>query len=132
MTAAGIDLVLARREAESEMRETCAITRDGERTWNPVTMQYEDTDVTVYTGKCKLRVAATQVRNGETAGQVFIEQRAILSLPVDASTGVRKDDKVTITASEGDPALPGTVVWIDAARAYTNATSRRFPVRETQ
>lgn len=132
MTAAGIDLAMARREAESEMREKCRITRPGEKVWNPTTLQYDTPTTVVYAGKCKLRLGAVRVRRGQAAGQVFAEQSATVSLPVTRSSGIRKDDRVEVTESADDPEMVGVVVWVDANRAMSNSTARRFPVRETQ
>lgn len=114
------------------MREECEITRPGAKVWNETTLQYDSTTVTVYEGKCKLRLGAVRVRRGNAAGQVFAEQSATLSLPVLTSAGIVKDDRVEITRSDDDPEMIGVVVWVDANRAMTNLTSRRLPVRETQ
>lgn len=117
------------------MRETCHITRAGEGRgpWNGETLSYDDPpDVTVYTGRCKLRFGGARARRSQAGDQLFVEQGPTLSLPVLKSPGVRKDDKVAITASEDDPGLVGNIVWVDANRSQTNATSRRLPVRETQ
>lgn len=135
MTAAGIDLAMSRRESESEMREKCRITRPGvgQGEWNDDTLSYDDPpDVIAYEGKCKLRFSGARTRRSEAADQAFVEQGPTLSLPVLASTGIAKNDRVEITDSQDDPALVGRVVWVDADRAQTNATSRRIPVRETQ
>lgn len=135
MTVAGIDLEMARREAESEMREKCRITRPGtgQGPWNNVTLSYDDPpDVVVYEGKCKLRFGGARARRSQAGDQLFVEQGPTLSLPVLTSTDVAKDDRVEITDSKDDPALVGRIVWVDADRAQTNATSRRLPVRETQ
>lgn len=135
MTAAGIDLALARREAESEMRETCRITRPGtgQGPWNDELHDYgAPPDVVAYEGKCKLRFTGARARRRDAADQLFVEQGPTLSLPVLASVGLKKDDRVEITAAPDDPALVGRIVWVDADRAQTNATSRRIPVRETQ
>ena len=133
MTAAGIDLTMARREAESEMRATCRITRPGEQVWDAATLQYiAGPPVVAYEGKCKLRLGAVRVRRGEAAGQLFAEQSATLSLPVELSLGIEKDDEVEMLTSPDDPELVGVTVWIDANRSMGNATSRRLPVRETQ
>ncbi|ANJ26816.1 DUF6093 family protein [Agromyces aureus] len=135
MTAADIDLLLARREAESEMRDKCIIVDPaGSKTWNAATLQYDVTPLTIYTGKCKVRFGKVGVRQGEQAGQIFIDQDATLSLPMTApgSAGVRKDHVATITESATDDALVGVVLKVGAARRQSNATSRRFPVEETQ
>ncbi len=135
MTGAGIDLLMARRESESEMREKCRITRPGagRGPWNNETLDYDDPpDVVAYEGKCKLRFSGARTKRSEAADQMFVEQGPTLSLPVGSSTGIEKNDRVEITAAADDPALVGRIVWVDADRAQTNATSRRIPVRETQ
>jgi hypothetical protein len=135
MTAAGIDLLLARREAESEMRETCTVTAAGAGypgEWNPVTLQHDAPDAaTVYTGKCKVRFGATRARQADAGDQLFAEQDLTVSFPVAASTEITKDCLVEITESE-DAALVGRKFRITADRAQTNATSRRLPAKETQ
>lgn len=136
MTAAGIDLLLARREAESEMRETCTVTAAGAGSpgeWNPVTLQHDAPDAaTVYTGKCKVRFGNTRARQGEAGGQLYAEQDLTVSFPVATSTSVGKDCVVLITASADDPALVGKRFLITTDRSQSNATSRRLPARETQ
>lgn len=135
MTVAGIDLAMSRREAESEMREKCRITRPGigEGPWNDSTLSYDDPPpVVVYEGKCKLRFGGARARRSEAGDQIFTEQGPTLSLPVRTSTGIEKNDRVEVTASADDPGMVGRIVWVDADRAQTNATSRRLPVREIQ
>jgi hypothetical protein len=124
---------MGRRTAETLMRDTCTITRPGEQVWDAPSQDYiPGPEVQVYTGRCKLRMGGTQSLGDKAGDQRFIEQQEILSLPIDTSTGVVKDDKVVITASEDDPGIVGTTVWIDARPQRTLATARRFPVRETQ
>jgi hypothetical protein len=136
MTAAAIDLLLARRAAESEMRERCVIVdpEGGAKVWNPTTLRYDTTTAVIYEGRCKIRFGKVGVRQGETAGQLYAEQDATLSLPFSEPTSgdVRKDHVATITAAENDPALVGVTVTLKAARMQSNATSRRFPIKETQ
>lgn len=136
MTAADIDLALARREAESEMRDTCTIVDpDGTSSvWNEETLQYDEVPATIYTGKCKVRFGNVGIRQGEQADQLFMQQDATLSLPISApgSAAVAKDHIVTITASATDDALVGVKFKVGAARRHSNATSRRFPIEETQ
>ncbi|MEY4081474.1 MAG: hypothetical protein RL430_1904 [Actinomycetota bacterium] len=136
MTAAGIDLLLARREAESEMRETCTVTAAGAGSpgeWNPVTLQHDAPDAaTVYTGKCKVRFGNTRARQGEAGGQLYAEQDLTISFPVEGTTSIVKDCVVEITGSADDAALVGAKFRITASRAQSNATSRRLPAKETQ
>lgn len=134
MTAAAIDLLMARREAESEMTDTCVITTGnltrGE--WNDEILDYDSATPEVsYEGPCKVRFGRVGARASEVAGQVLVEQEPYLSLPMGTSGAVRKDHVATITASQTDPALVGALFKITAARHQTNATSRKFPVKET-
>ena len=38
------------------MLDACTVTRSGTRTYNPVTQQYSETDTTVYTGPCRIKI----------------------------------------------------------------------------
>lgn len=123
-----------RAQAESMMTGACTITRPGVPTpenWNPVTLQYDITPVSVYTGKCRLRPSGQQDRGTDAAGQVFVESSYVLSLPVIGSESVAKDDLVTVTAAD-DPVLVGRVFTVVVDPAYMNGTARRVPVREAQ
>lgn len=121
-----------RAEAESRMRDTCTITREGVATFNPVTLQNESTPTVVYQGPCRLKDTVVRARDLTVADQGIVEGRYLLSLPVATSGSVRKDDTVTFTDSVTDPALVGRVYTIISGPAYADGTARRFPVRETQ
>jgi hypothetical protein len=114
------------------MRDTCTITRPGEQVWNPETLQYDEATFVVYTGRCRIKGAGMRDRAMNAADQEFLESQRILSLPIVGSEGVRKDDTVVIDSSESDLALVGVPFTVIARPASSDATARRFPVRETQ
>jgi hypothetical protein len=103
----------ARAAAEAEMKSTCTITRDGDgdRTWDEATGTYTDPPrVTVYSGKCRIRPAATWGRPVE-AGELRIMLSAFrVSVPFGV-TGVAVDQKVKIDTSP-DPALAGRTLVV--------------------
>lgn len=117
------------------MREQCRVTRASTepKVWSAELLQYvEAPRTTIYEGRCKLRFSGARTRAARAGDQNFTEQGPTLSLPVRKAVGIRKDDRVEITASTDDEDLVGVVVFVDANRSQTNATSRRIPVRETQ
>jgi hypothetical protein len=125
-------LLELRGEAESRMRDTCTITRPGAVVWNATTLQNDVTTVTVYSGPCRVKAAVMRDRVVTVADQSLVESQFILSLPIATSGGVATDDSVTITASAEDPATVGRMYRIIAGPAPSDATARRFPIRETQ
>jgi hypothetical protein len=123
-----LDMAFARAAAESLMTSTCTITRDGdgERIWNEETGSYTDPPrVTVYSGKCRVRPAATWGRPAE-AGELRLMLSAFrVQLPF-AVTGVAVDQQVKIDASP-DPALAGrTLVVRFIPDMGDNLTARRL------
>jgi hypothetical protein len=120
-----------RAAAESAMRGQYRVTRAGAEVWNPVTMQNESSPVTVFEGRGRLRSVNTQDRAGNAADQSFIESQFILSLPVDGSEGVAKDDVVECLSEPTDTALVGRKFVVTWPSAQSDATARRLPVRET-
>ena len=121
-----------RAQAESRMTATCTITRPGAPVWNPATLQNESTPVTVYTGKCRVRVADRQDRAANVADQSFMAAQYVLSLPVVGSEGVRRDDTVTVTVCPEDAALVGDAFRVVAESAGSQMTARRLTVTRTQ
>lgn len=120
-----------RAAAESLMSAQVVITRPGAQTYNATTKQYDAATVTVYTGPGRVRPYSHRDQRLTVADQVFTSGPHILSLPVEGSEGVEKDDIVTVTAAD-DPGLVGRSFTIVFASAYSHGTARRFPLRETQ
>lgn len=121
-----------RAGAESRMHDTFQIARGTTQEFNPVTYQYDDVPVVIYTGPGRLR-PTTLMDHGSNAGdQAFIESQYVLSLPIDTSGDVRKDDVATCTASATDADMVGRKYTVVIGPSHSDATARRFPVRETQ
>lgn len=120
-----------RRRAESMMRDTCRITRAGEKVWNEATMTYTQGDpVAVYEGKCRLLNPYRAPTTATTPGQAQTVQLARLSLPVETSAGIKEGDQVEYLTSESDPDLPGTEFKVIGGAHQSDATARRVPVEE--
>lgn len=124
------DLTLRGREkAEALMTATCRITRKGPtQVLNESTGQYEFELIEVYSGKCKLKQADTQVAGAEAAGQLLIKQDSILSLPVEGTAGVREDDIAELLTNPLDTELVGARYRVKGGHGQSYATARRLPV----
>jgi len=106
------------------MLDACTVTRPGTRTYNPVTQQYSETDTTVYTGPCRIKI--WRGLDLEAAEQEINVQRYYLDLPLsDTAPDVRRRDTVTITASL-NAALVGRVLVLTDAEAETTDTAFRI------
>jgi len=106
------------------MLDACTVTRPGTRTYNPVTQQYSETDTTVYSGPCRIKIWRGQ--DEEAAEQEINVQRYYLDLPLsDTAPDVRRRDTVTITASL-NAALVGRVLILTNAEAETTDTAYRI------
>lgn len=124
-------LRMGRRMAEGKMRDTCRITRAGEKVWDEASMTYKPAaPQTVYEGKCGLLNPYRAPTTASTPGQVQTVQLARLSLPVEESLGVKEGDKVEYLTSESDPDLPGTHFTVAGGAHQSDATARRLPVEE--
>ena len=125
-------LGMGRAMAESLMTETVRIGVESEgSTLDPATGQYDRDMAVVYEGQARLKAGSTAASEIAAEGQLLVEQDAELSLPVDTSTGVKKDMVVVVTASESDPGLPGTRARIKAPSVGSYRTARRFAVELT-
>jgi hypothetical protein len=106
------------------MLDACTVTRPGTRTYNPVTQQYSETDTTVYTGPCRIKIWRGQ--DEQAADTEVNVQRYYLDLPLsDTAPDVRRRDTVTITASL-NAALVGRVLILTNAEAETTDTAFRI------
>lgn len=125
---------MGRLQAESLMTAAGTITRgNGVFTTNPTTQVVTEGTVTIYTGKCRLRIARSVARGGESIpGAVAIKDELILSIPVDAagSGAVRPNDVWTCTANPLDTSVVGLKMRIAGVHHGTYMTARRFPVEE--
>lgn len=106
------------------MVDACTVTRAGVRTYNPATQQYTETDTTVYTGPCRIKI--WRGIDVEAAEQEINVQRYYLDLPLTGGApDVKRRDTVTITASL-NPALVGRVLVLTDAEAETTDTAFRI------
>lgn len=128
----GGTVALGRTFAESRMTASCTITGDGVKTWNPATLQYEDSDVVVYSGACRVKRRDTQDSVSSAAEQVFVESMHELHLPVASSGAVVKNAVVLVTGCPDDAELVGRRFVVVAVPAGSQVTARRIPVREVQ
>ena len=108
------------------MVDSCRIRRRGEPVFDDATGKYATSYMTVYEGRCRFRPPEVQpqdVRVGEAAWTV---QVAVVSLPIDASAGVRDEDVITALSSAFDPHIIDRVLVAknDPVRSY--ATARRL------
>lgn len=110
------------------------ITRgNGTFSTNPTTLVETENRDTIYTGKCRLRIAkSVQGASGSTPGAVAIKDELILSIPVEASGSgnVRPNDEWVCTANPLDTSLVGKRLRITGVHHGTYMTARRFPVEE--
>lgn len=124
--------MLGRVTAEALMESVCVITRKTGETVDASGANVP-TLVTIYTGKCRLRMDTRRADEIVAAGQMLARQHPILGLPVGAlgSGNVLPDDIATFTINPLDPALVGKSVRVTGIFAQTHATARRFPVEFT-
>lgn len=125
----GVDLLMAQREAEHELTDTCRITREGLEIFNEDTGLFERETIVVYEGACALRNSGG-AREKILAGREVDVFEYTLKLPVHKSGMVRSDDIATITASQNDASNVGRQVRVKAHRSVTHTTIRRLPVEE--
>lgn len=113
------------------MVDTATVTRVTGRVLDEDTGEYVDTTSTVYSGKVRV-----QVRNAAVAALPLSGERQVVAMQLEVwfpiSVTVRVDDRVTVTASEFDPALVGRVFRVREEMQKTHLTSRRTIVQEEQ
>jgi hypothetical protein len=125
-------LARGRQVAEQLMTDACTITRVTGQTLNETTGQYVDTTSTIYTGKCRV-----QLRNMTVASLPLSGDRQVVALQLEvsiplSSTAPKVGDKVTVTASQNDPALVSRVFRVREEMHKSHATARRIVVQEEQ
>lgn len=115
----------ARGWHEAIMPDMGVVTRAGARTLNQSTGLYEQTPTTIYTGKCKVVLPKQFPNDSAAVGQVLVESRPRLDLPVLDSAGIRDGDLFECTAG-GDPALVGLKWKLKGVSAQSQTSARRF------
>lgn len=114
------------------MTDTCVIGVESPGdVLNEATGEYEPSFTAVYDGPCRFKAGTTAAGEIDAAGQLLVEQDAILKLPIATSLEVAKDMVVKITGSLMDPALPGTRARIKNPAVGSYLTARRFTVEVT-
>lgn len=125
---ADIDLVMARREAERAMRDSCKVTRTVKgSTFNEATGSYPSTTTTVYEGKCRLKHPRMAAKDVEAGSQLLVMSALELQVPV-AADSFHAGDAVEITGAPDRPAQAGRLFTIAAPFDGTQTTSLRYRV----
>lgn len=109
------------------MVDACTITRTGSPgAFDETTGAYgAGTPTTLYTGKCRVRPRDNADRIEQAGEQQVSFWPFIVSVPMSVQ-GVQVDDLVTITASELDADLVGTVLRVKQVLQGTHITARRL------
>lgn len=124
-------LARGRAAAEAGMVDACTIVRVAGTTTDRDTGVVTETTTSVYSGACRLQEQMAFARETQpTPDNPTLMRYRVLQLPVATSTGVRKNDQVTITACPNDPDMVGKVLVVRDLSGKTEATSRRLGVEE--
>lgn len=118
------------------MTDTCRISRPGvgEPVFNNETGQYDGPDpVVVYQGACRIprRMTGNSVGDARAGEASWRVGEYPLALPIDGSEAVAPGQTVTYLSSEHDPALVGQVFGITEPIRQSQATARRFVMKQT-
>lgn len=121
---------MGRRQAEALMESTCTITKVATGDIDQETGLREKTTITLYTGKCRLRLPNGTAVDVDAAAQILARQTPEISIPVEAegSGDVRPDMIVTITANPLDTSVVGQQFRVRGIQFQTHATARRLQV----
>jgi hypothetical protein len=127
------------------MSDRCRITKSGtgKGTWNPATGKYDNPParVVVYEGRCRLQVKADINSNvvETTAGDhEWTYLTATLQVPIDQVDDdgvghpgdVRPDHVSEMLASPNDPTMIGRLFNVQGIHHKSQASHRRFRIRE--
>jgi hypothetical protein len=129
VSVAGV-LARGRQAALELMRDTCVIERkDGDPVLDAGTGLLVQQWETVYTGRCRVKPrSSSETEWGErevTVGQY------VTSLPWDVEAQVRREDRVTVSASE-DAWLIGRRLEVVGVSLSGTATARRLLVEDRE
>lgn len=125
----GPALARGRAAAEALMVDTCRIERKTGEATSTTSGAAIPTYLTLYEGKCRIQQRATEARAEDAAEQYDRMLRLEVQLPMSV-TGLKVDDRVTVTASVHDADLVGRQVWIRHLAHKTHATARRVVAEE--
>lgn len=118
-----------RAAAERLMVDTCTITRLVSMVTDGETGRVTPTFAVIYSGKCRVQQRASAGSRADVGQASVVEVSYGLQVPMSV-TGVQTEDRVTITASSLDAALPGRVFHIGGPAAKTHGTARRMQLIE--
>ena len=119
-----------RREAESLMVDTCAITTPGAPTWDATNGIYTPGEpVTVYEGKCRIRKPSAAPQGADSGEAAWAVDDYVLSLPILGSESVTNGHDVEILTSANDPAAVGMMLTVSGGHWQTHSTARRLPCK---
>jgi hypothetical protein len=122
-------LARGRAAAEALMVDACTIQRKTGESTSTTTGAVTPTYSTLYTGKCRIQQRSAEARVEDTAEQYDRMLRLEVQLPMSV-TGLKVDDRITVTASAHDADLVGRQVWIRHLAHKTHATARRLVAEE--
>ncbi len=129
----GLHGALARGRAAAErlMVDAVSIDRwDGTYTNDPVTgAQEKNYGDPLYEGKARIQQNAAVSEEDAGAGRLVTLLRLELQLPITV-TGLKIDDRVTVTTATYDADLDGRVFRVSDLHHKTHATSRRVAIEE--
>jgi hypothetical protein len=113
------------------MLDECVITRAGAApVFNEVTGQYVDTPSTVYLGRCRVQSSGVAAANRDAGDQFIIANRVVVAVPV-GTTGLAKDDLVTITSAAFNPQILNAEYRVRSIEDKSQATAVRLQCEET-
>lgn len=124
-------LARGRAAAAAGMTDACTILRVTSVDTNPDTGQPIETTELVYEGPCRVQERETQARPENPGDQVAMMRHRELQLPVATSTGVRRGDRLVLTACVNDPDLVGLNMVIREQAGKSEATARRLGIEES-
>lgn len=132
MVDPGPALARGRVAAQALMVDACTITRVTGETTDGDTGVVTPTTVTVYIGQCRVQQSQLGADSvGVDPGEVAVRLVAFeVQLPVAGTDGLRRNDRVTVTAAAHDADLVGREFALVGLAHKTHATSRRIQVQE--
>jgi len=129
MTAAGIDLILARREAEARFTET--FTAFTVSRVLGAGGAYADTDIPVHADVAgRVKFPTLTVREREQGAQVPAVQDVQVHVAVGATPDVAVNTLWRCAASASDSSLVGRVFRTKGLPQAGNVTAHRYPVEQ--
>jgi hypothetical protein len=124
-------LARGRTAALQLLRDTCTVERKtGDRVFDPGTGQYAETWEPVHSGPCRVKRGEAGGRDAELGDVVNVTlHRYEVRLPWDATPEIRRDDRLTITASDDVWLVGRPLEVVDVAYAGTS-TVRKLIVED--